>query len=210
MALERDLIVRTALRLLDEVGLEALSLRRLAKELDVHASALYWHFRDKQDLLDAMARSLTVAVPESGWPVIRELPWDELLTATGQSMRRAMLAHRDGPMLITAARPADYHMAFMEILFGKLEAAGFSAADAAGAFFAVSNYVLGAAIEEHQAARGMPVDELREQAGAHPALLRAIAALESREALFENGLRMVVDGLRARLPSAPIRRPEPV
>jgi TetR/AcrR family tetracycline transcriptional repressor len=42
MALECDLVVRTALRLLDEVGLEALSLRRLARELNGNASALHW------------------------------------------------------------------------------------------------------------------------------------------------------------------------
>ena len=49
MALDRDLIVRTALRLLDDVGLEKLSLRRLAKELDAHPTALYWHFANKQE-----------------------------------------------------------------------------------------------------------------------------------------------------------------
>ncbi|NUR85911.1 MAG: helix-turn-helix transcriptional regulator, partial [Nonomuraea sp.] len=54
MSLDRELIVRTALRLLDEVGLEKLSLRRLAKELGAHPTALYWHFSGKQELLDAM------------------------------------------------------------------------------------------------------------------------------------------------------------
>jgi len=50
--LERDLVVNTALKLLDEVGLDGLTLRKLAAELGVQAPALYWHFKNKQALLD--------------------------------------------------------------------------------------------------------------------------------------------------------------
>ena len=53
--LDREHVVRVALRLLDEAGLDGLTLRRLAAELDVKAPALYWHFANKQDLLDHMA-----------------------------------------------------------------------------------------------------------------------------------------------------------
>jgi AcrR family transcriptional regulator len=55
MALDRATVVRAALRLLDEVGLHGLSLRKVASELGVQAPALYWHFKNKQELLDEMA-----------------------------------------------------------------------------------------------------------------------------------------------------------
>src|SRR5262249_31947220 len=56
--LERDGVVRVALRLLDEWGLDGLSLRRLAAELGVKAPALYWYFESKQELLDEMADAM--------------------------------------------------------------------------------------------------------------------------------------------------------
>ena len=54
MALAREDVVWAGLRLLDEVGLDNLSLRKLAKELGIQAPTLYWHFKNKQDLLDEM------------------------------------------------------------------------------------------------------------------------------------------------------------
>nr|BFE78795.1 hypothetical protein GCM10020093_013960 [Planobispora longispora] len=53
--LTRQIIVDAALRLLDEAGLEGLTVRRLAAELGVQSPALYWHFRTKQELLNGMA-----------------------------------------------------------------------------------------------------------------------------------------------------------
>ena len=53
--LDRTRVADTALKLLNEVGLDGLTLRAIARELDVKAPALYWHFKDKQALLDEMA-----------------------------------------------------------------------------------------------------------------------------------------------------------
>ena len=56
--LDRARVADTALKLLNEVGLDGLTLRAIAKELDVKAPALYWHFKDKQALLDEMATEM--------------------------------------------------------------------------------------------------------------------------------------------------------
>jgi TetR/AcrR family transcriptional regulator, tetracycline repressor protein len=58
MTLDRETVVRTALRVLDEAGLEGLTLRKIAGELGVQAPALYWHFKNKQELLDEMATTV--------------------------------------------------------------------------------------------------------------------------------------------------------
>ena len=47
MALSRDEVLAGAMRVLDEVGLDGLTMRRLAKKLRVQPGALYWHFADK-------------------------------------------------------------------------------------------------------------------------------------------------------------------
>jgi len=56
--LDPALVVLVALKLLDEVGLDGLTLRRLAAELGVQAPALYWHFANKRELLDHMAQAI--------------------------------------------------------------------------------------------------------------------------------------------------------
>ena len=53
--LDRRQVAAAGLKLLNEAGLHGLTLRAIAKELDVKAPALYWHFKDKQALLDEMA-----------------------------------------------------------------------------------------------------------------------------------------------------------
>lgn len=55
--LDRDTVIAQALDLLDEVGLDAVSTRRLAKRLGVEQPSLYWHFRSKAALLSAMAEA---------------------------------------------------------------------------------------------------------------------------------------------------------
>ena len=54
MKLDRDVILQAALSLLDEVGMDKLSTRLLAERLGVQQPALYWHFKNKRALLDAM------------------------------------------------------------------------------------------------------------------------------------------------------------
>ena len=62
VGVKQELIVRAALTLLDEVGLEGLTMRRLATALKIQAPSLYWHFPNKQALLDGMADAIFGAV----------------------------------------------------------------------------------------------------------------------------------------------------
>ena len=54
MPLDRQLILHHAFDVLNKGGLEGLTLRKLAAQLDVQAPAIYWHFKNKQELLDEM------------------------------------------------------------------------------------------------------------------------------------------------------------
>lgn len=90
---DRDSVVGTALRLLDDVGLPGLTMRRLAAELDLQPSALYWHFENKQSLLAAVADRIV----EDG---IRSIPIDATPLAVAARLRTALLAHRDGADIV--------------------------------------------------------------------------------------------------------------
>ncbi|GAT73327.1 TetR family transcriptional regulator [Microbacterium hydrocarbonoxydans] len=86
---DRDGVARTALALLDEVGLADLSMRRIAARLDVQPSALYWHFASKQELLAELADRITAGIPRSGSDVL----------TTARGIRDALFAYRDGAEL---------------------------------------------------------------------------------------------------------------
>ncbi|WP_271395822.1 TetR/AcrR family transcriptional regulator [Neomicrococcus lactis] len=65
MALTRDTVVDTAVRVLTQYGLADLSMRRLARELDVQVGALYWHVASKQELLVDVAARLLAQIPDT-------------------------------------------------------------------------------------------------------------------------------------------------
>ena len=103
--LDRDRVVRAALGLLDEAGLDGLTLRRLAAELDVKAPALYWHFANKQDLLDHMAHVMTQQWMHTISTTAAGRPWEDWLTEAARTYRTLLLSHRDGARLVASTRP---------------------------------------------------------------------------------------------------------
>ena len=76
--LHRDDVVVAAIELVDAEGIDALTIRRLAKDLEVTPTALYWHYTDKQALLDALADQLWVEALERTGTRGGGDPWDEL------------------------------------------------------------------------------------------------------------------------------------
>ncbi|VXC23550.1 Tetracyclin repressor, C-terminal all-alpha domain [Microbacterium sp. 8M] len=92
---DREHIIGVALDLLDRYGLPDLTMRRLAAELDVQASALYWHFDSKQDLIAAVSDRIMARIPD---PVDSA----ELIDAA-RAVRDALLAHRDGAEVVMSS-----------------------------------------------------------------------------------------------------------
>lgn len=104
--LDKSTIVQTALDLLDEVGLDGLSTRRLAAKLGVKGPSLYWHFRNKDQLLAEMSGVLFMkALPR---PVFDEpnFDWEAWLIEGAYGIRNTALSRRDGAKLMSKARPA--------------------------------------------------------------------------------------------------------
>lgn len=99
MSHHRSDVVEHALEVLDRHGLADLSMRRLAADLGVQPSALYWHFANKQALLAAVADE----VLRRGRRHLPAGTWDEQVTAEAQALRDAMLAYRDGAELVATA-----------------------------------------------------------------------------------------------------------
>ncbi|MEP6461959.1 MAG: TetR/AcrR family transcriptional regulator C-terminal domain-containing protein [Frankiaceae bacterium] len=205
MSLTRDDVVRAAVALLDDVGLEGLTLRRLAADLGVSAPTLYWHVRHKRELLDLMAEAIIVeAGGRSGAPAPGQ-PWWEWLAEQGRLQWRALVTHRDAALVVAGNRPTDSSLPFVEETIHSLVTAGFAPGDALENLFAVGHYVIGCALE-YQA------ESARQQQGvadvAPPGRLSGwpylAAAFNQRggtdpAASFNHGLQLLIDGMRTRL-----------
>ena len=89
MALTAESITTTALDILSRYGLGDLSMRRLARELDVQPSALYWHVKDKQELFVLIAKRMNAEVNARCSSTSDPL-------AAAHSLREILLTYRDG------------------------------------------------------------------------------------------------------------------
>src|SRR2546421_3453768 len=106
MALTRQDIARSGLKLLNEVGLNGLTLRLIAADLGVKAPALYWHLKNKQELLDEMATQMFADSVEERRPPESLGEW-EAVAHSARALRRMMLAYRGGGKAFSGTYLAD-------------------------------------------------------------------------------------------------------
>lgn len=209
MKVQRQDVVDAALALLDAVGLEGLTMRRLAQALGIQAPSLYWHFPNKQALLDAMADAMLngVALPDED-----AMPWDTWLRLIAIEFRRTLKARRDGARVFAGTfLVTENVLRFGERAIGRLRAAGADERTAVRALFTLQYYVLGFTIEEQAAtpsAAGIDLSLLPghvtpEQAARYPNGAAVVAALaaDDDEERFRFGLDRLVDGLKAVIPA---------
>ena len=147
-ALNQKQIVQAALQLLDEVGFEGLTMRNLAKKLGIKAASLYWHMRDKEELLSLLADEICEPMREPD----RTLSWQDQLEILGNEFRRVLLAHRDAArVLASSGAPSGPNiLRLTEILLRTLLDAGFSSKDAAYAGFMLNDFIVMFVSEETQ------------------------------------------------------------
>jgi TetR/AcrR family tetracycline transcriptional repressor len=208
----RAAVVEAALRLLADGGLEAVSFRRIARELGVAGPTLYWHVENKRQLMDLMAEELVrrtgraYAGPEPGQP------WWEWIRADARRMFEALVATRDAPRVLAGNRPTPESFGDIERVLGVLVDAGMTPGEAQQTLFTIGAYVIGSATEwqaeaERATAQSLPdaadekLNALRaEILSEQPLLLAAVRERLDRPhaSAFEFGLDLLVDGLRAR------------
>jgi AcrR family transcriptional regulator len=143
--LTRERVLRTAVALADERGLEALTMRNLAKELGVEAMSLYNHVANKGDLLDGMIESVFTEIepPAAGGD------WKAELRKRAVSTREALLRHRWAVGQMegrTSHGPSN--MKVHDAVLGCLRAAGFSIEMTVHAMSVQDAYIYGFALQQ--------------------------------------------------------------
>src|SRR3954470_23658289 len=200
----REQVLRAAVALADEAGIESLSMRRLGQVLGVEAMSLYNHVAGKEALLDGMVGAVFAEI---------ELPsgsdWQEALRQRALSMRAALARHRWAIGLMESrTTPGAVTLRQHDAVLACLLAAGFSMQLTAHAFAAVDSYVYGFALQE----KGLPFDTPEQTADMAQVMLAHFPVDEfphlaafTREhvmrpgydfgAEFEFGLDLLLDGL---------------
>ncbi len=209
MAVTRDDVIQTAIQLLQEVGLDGLTLRRLATELGISAPTLYWHVKDKRELLDLMSGEMVRLAREKMPPFPPGLPWDLKIAEGMRRQYEAIISYRDGARVVAGNRPTEAALPQIEQFLNMWVEAGFPPNEALAYILTFGDFITGCALE-HQAEierrRLQPTDssaELWKKIEAYPTLHTASKTRMGSNGLqrssnFERGLRLLMTGLRLR------------
>ena len=229
-ALSRDEIVRAAISVADAEGPDAVSMRRIAREVNAGTMSLYWHVASKEELLDLMIDTVQgeQQAPEPSGD------WRADLRMLARNARAALHRHRWMVDFIGGRPPVGPKaLQNVERALGSLDGLGLDKATGMTIVLTVNTYVLGAVLREVQEVNGERyleqrfaevTDQEREAimhdfvariraTGRYPHMTALIEAgidpdaAESRDARFEFGLDCLLDGIEARLPRPPGRAP---
>jgi TetR/AcrR family tetracycline transcriptional repressor len=212
MPLERETVARAALAVLDEVGLDGLTVRRIADALGVQNPALYWHFKNKQDLLDCMAEVMIDDAFADFDPLASGASWSGALSELAHVFYHALSSHRDGARVIAGANLSQ--SAIVRVFNDAvqvLQGAGFGAMAALNATLTISAYTLGsvfdAQVDPYRAVDPRPDASGALHGAVDPARFSALAMAlgevarvssgQDRTAGFEAGLRIILAGIGA-------------
>jgi AcrR family transcriptional regulator len=216
--LSRDRIVKTAIQLADAEGIDAVTMRAIAQKLRTGAMSLYWHVGSKDDLMDLMRDAVVGEFERIEHP---SGDWRADLTALATDSRDAFLRH---PWLtsVVGGRPTlgPNFLRHAELSLGVVSHLDADATTQLAIVFAVDDYVRGFVtreLEEIGGPQGGADDRewqesvapyMREilESGDYPHLAAMIAGrgyeIDS-DTRFSFGLQCLLDGIAARLPSAP-------
>jgi TetR/AcrR family transcriptional regulator, tetracycline repressor protein len=149
MKINREMVTRAALKLLNEIGLEQLTLRRLGLELNVQAATIYWHFKSKEELLDEMATTVLTEGAPNLLPRRNSSDWTAWAATFGEGLRKTLLAYRDGGRMLGGTRLTNTEpLKTTEKIGAQLVASGFSVRAAVVLLSTIYNYTLSFVIEE--------------------------------------------------------------
>lgn len=224
--LSREEIVAAAIAVADTEGPDAISMRRIARDLRAGAMSLYWHVASKEELIQAMLDSLEaeIGVPEPTGD------WRADLRSTAHRLRAGLLRH-PWIMEYAASRPpaGPNDLRNLELMLGMVDGLGLDARTMVDILMTVNTYVMGAVLREVQeigteraraereaAMTAAEIEAEHERywswlnsADDFPHIQRMVQAQvdpdspDTRDERFDFGLDCLLDGIAARLPGRP-------
>ncbi len=203
--LNRERILKAAVRFADHHGLERLSMRRVGAALGVEAMALYRHVRNKASLLDGIVETV---IGEIELPRSSSGDWEEGLKQIARAVRRT--AHRHPhiyPLIVVRPLNTPGSLQPIEVVFALLHRAGFDDRAALAAWRTYAGYVDGYILNEIGGSlplaggRSLRLDLRRLPPDEFPRITRLVAHKDTLDPdnAFEFGLDAIVAGLKHQL-----------
>ncbi|HWN62510.1 MAG TPA: TetR/AcrR family transcriptional regulator C-terminal domain-containing protein, partial [Streptosporangiaceae bacterium] len=160
--LTKATIVQAALDLLDEAGMDGLTVRALAARLGVQAPALYWHVRSKQALLDEMATQIWRQIGDVMAGLPADLPWREVMRTYAATVRAALIGHRDGAKAFSGTTLTDPDVVRrQEVTFSRLVRQGFTLLNATRGLVLLHDFTIGFCVEEQAVSQAVAAGDER-------------------------------------------------
>lgn len=199
MALSKERIVVEAVALLDESGLDGVTLRKLAQRLGVQAPTLYWHLRNKAELVNALAEAILRPELAELKPPVEGESWRDWLLGAALRLRRAMLAHPDGARVVSAAHMSPTMNMLSEVVVKALATQGIPLRQARLRWLVVQKFTLGHVLDE----QSPPPDEdslkgfdMEAFTAGHPTIVAAITEYfqdgRTVDDLFRDSLEIIL------------------
>ncbi len=188
----REAAVQAAIALLDRDGLDALSVQAVARGMSVTAPSLYYHFKDKDELLQLVARALLREVGASSETVAG---WQDRAIALSVATRRMILRHPNAAPLMLRFFPRSLMLGAYETTLGDCP---YAQEHHAVILEALEKLTYGASLFA-AAAEAHHVPAMPDFDGArYPKLAKALEIAPTDEALFVETLQILFDGFAAR------------
>jgi TetR/AcrR family transcriptional regulator, tetracycline repressor protein len=147
-----------ALRIIDQEGVKALSVRHLAKRLNVRAQSFYHHFRKKRDILSAAIllafEEVRPDVPVSEWVGEHPEDWREWVTTNSLNYRRMLMRHPNLIPVLTAHGPYEFSVGAYDAQARQLEAAGLERSAIIPMLLALEAFTIGTVLVETSVSGG--------------------------------------------------------
>jgi len=187
--ISRRKTLETALRIIDEEGLDALSIRRLGRELNVQGISLYHHFKSKEEIL---AGTCQLALAEVRTPTSSDLPWREWLLENALRYRKALDAHPNLTPVLMRRHPLRIGLSEHNATAGLLAVQGVPPDAIMPLMEALEEIALGSANYKSAVEND---DQSESWKTEHPFLYHLSRRSIDRERLFEVMARAIIDAI---------------
>ncbi|MFV8827496.1 TetR/AcrR family transcriptional regulator [Alkalihalobacterium sp. APHAB7] len=191
--INKSVIVKVAFNVLLEEGLKKISIRKIAERLEIKGSSIYWHVKNKNELLELLAEEICkeICLPDE------ELALEEQILQISYEFRRVLLKYRDSAyVLVETAPTTPYRLELIKKIGGLLHQLGLESEDIFSASWMLNNYITSFVLEEYRF-NDIPMDDpdsltFLEHLPFDPSAMKM-------ENEFQFGLEVLLEGFKSKI-----------
>ncbi len=191
--LDKSQIVRVALEILHAEGFKSITIRKIAEKLGIKSASLYWHIKNKNELLELIADEICKDVQFPN----EDAAWEEQLMQLGFEWRDKLLSIRDSAIVLAETAPTTpYRIQLIQKIHSLFKNIGLSHGDAFSALWFFNTYIISFILEEYRFAEISKKAPNSSAASSSPPLNLTIPDMDKE---FQFGMEVMVTGLKGKV-----------